>query len=166
MYSFGIVALEIACGRKPIVPNASDEQVIMVQWVWELYGRSELFEAVDKRLGDGGFDEQELERLMILGLWCAHPDSTMRPTIRQAVQVLNFEAPLPILPPSMPKPMYVSPTFSDIGSSNFSSAYASSSATNQSRPSQSNRSYTTGSSQSTTTSRTHQGRARAKEVSL
>lgn len=166
MYSFGIVALEIACGRKPIVPNASDEQVIMVQWVWELYGRSELFEAVDKRLGDGGFDEKELERLMILGLWCAHPDSTMRPTIRQAVQVLNFEAPLPILPPSMPKPMYVSPTFSDIGSSNFSSAYASSSATNQSRPSQSNRSYTTGSSQSTTTSRTHQGRTRAKEVSL
>ncbi|KAK4254183.1 hypothetical protein QN277_009597 [Acacia crassicarpa] len=164
MYSFGIVALEIACGRKPIDPNASEEQVLMVQWVWELYGRGELQEAVDKRL-NGDFDEQELERLMILGLWCAHPDNTMRPTIRQALNVLNFEAPLPILPPTMPKPMYAPPTFSDIGSSNFSSAYASSSATNQARPSPSNRSQS-GSSQSSKSSGTHQGRKKDQEVSL
>ncbi|KAI9110420.1 hypothetical protein K1719_018580 [Acacia pycnantha] len=126
MYSFGIVALEIACGRKPIDPTASDEQVSMVQWVWELYGRGELLKAVDKRLNNNGdFDEQELERLMILSLWCAHPDYTIRPTIRQALNVLNFEAPLPNLPPTMPKPTYASPSFSDIGSSNFSTAYAS-----------------------------------------
>ncbi|KAI9110390.1 hypothetical protein K1719_018550 [Acacia pycnantha] len=62
MYSFGIVALEIACGRKPIDPNASDEQVLMVKWAWELYGRGEVQEAVDKRLNNNGdFDEQELE---------------------------------------------------------------------------------------------------------
>ncbi|XP_054792565.1 L-type lectin-domain containing receptor kinase IX.1-like [Prosopis cineraria] len=164
MYSFGVVALELACGRKPIDPNASDEQFMMVEWVWELYGRGELLEAIDKRLDNGDFDEQELERLMILGLWCAHPDYTMRPTIRQALHVLNFEAPLPTLPPVMPKPVYVAPTFSDIGSSNFSSGYASSAATNQARPSPSNRSYT-GSSQSST-SGTHQGRRKAKEVSL
>ncbi|KAI9110445.1 hypothetical protein K1719_018605 [Acacia pycnantha] len=167
MYSFGIVALEIACGRKPIDPNASDEQVLIVQWVWELYGRGELQEAVDKRL-NGDFDEQQLEqleRLMILGLWCAHPDYSMRPTIRQALNVLNFEAPLPNLPPIMPKPMYAPPSFSDIGSSNFSSAYASSFATNQARPSPSNRSYS-GSSQSSKLSGTHQGRKKAKEVSL
>ncbi|XP_028789207.1 L-type lectin-domain containing receptor kinase IX.1-like [Neltuma alba] len=164
MYSFGVVALEIACGRKPIDPNASDERVMMVEWVWELYGRGELLEAVDKRLDNGDFDEQEVERLMIIGLWSAHPDCTMRPTIRQALRVLNFEAPLPTLPPTMPKPMYAAPTFPDIGSLNFSSAYASSSATYQARPSSSNRSYT-GSSQSST-SGTNQGRKIVEEVSL
>ncbi|XP_028801450.1 L-type lectin-domain containing receptor kinase IX.1-like [Neltuma alba] len=141
IYSFGIVALEIACGRKPIDHYAPNDQVMMVEWVWELYGKGELLEAADKRF-DGDFDEQELERLMILGLSCAHPDYTMRPTIRQALQVLNFEASLPTLPPTMPKATYVAPCFSDIGSSIYSSAYASSSATNDPRPSTNSRSYT------------------------
>jgi serine/threonine protein kinase len=38
VYSFGIVALEISCGRKPIKHNAPEDQVVMVEWVWELYG--------------------------------------------------------------------------------------------------------------------------------
>jgi hypothetical protein len=33
VYSFGIVALEIACGRKPINPKAPEDQVVMVEWV-------------------------------------------------------------------------------------------------------------------------------------
>jgi serine/threonine protein kinase len=38
VYSFEIVALKIACGRKPIKHNAPKDQVVMVEWVWELYG--------------------------------------------------------------------------------------------------------------------------------
>ncbi|KAJ1396544.1 Serine/threonine-protein kinase, active site [Sesbania bispinosa] len=125
VYSFGIVALEIACGRKPIEVKASEEQVLMVEWVWKLYGIGNLLEAADPRLC-GEFDEQEMERLMIVGLWCAHPDYTLRPTMRQAVQVLNFEAPLPILPSNMPKPTYTIPSFTESApsSSSSSSVYA------------------------------------------
>jgi hypothetical protein len=43
-----------------------------------------------------------MECVLIVGLWCAHPDRTLRPTIRQAVNVLRFEAPLPNLPTRMP----------------------------------------------------------------
>ena len=64
---------------------------------------SEHLKAADPRL-NGNFDEEEMERLMTVGLWCAHPDYLMRPTIRQAIQVLNFEGPLPILPSQMPAP--------------------------------------------------------------
>ncbi|KAJ1434892.1 Serine/threonine-protein kinase, active site [Sesbania bispinosa] len=110
VYSFGIVALEIACGRKPIEVKASEEQVLMVEWVWKLYGMGNLLEAADPRLC-GEFDEQEMERLMIVGLWCAHPDHNLRPTIRQAVHVLNSEAPLPNLPSNMPEPTYTIPSF-------------------------------------------------------
>ncbi|XP_028789539.1 L-type lectin-domain containing receptor kinase IX.1-like [Neltuma alba] len=157
IYSFGIVALEITCGRKPIDHYAPNDQVMMLEWVWELYGKGELLEAADKRF-DGDFDEQELERLMILWLSCAHPDYTMRPTVRQALHVLNFEASLPTLPPTMPKPTYVGPSFSDIGSSIYSSAYASSSATNDSRPSTKWRSYTKSSQYSS-----NSGHSSAKE---
>ncbi|XP_074330940.1 L-type lectin-domain containing receptor kinase IX.1-like [Apium graveolens] len=108
VYSFGIVALEIACGRKVIEPNFDDSQMRLLQSVWSLYGTGELLQAADPKLC-GDYDEQEMERLMIVGLWCAHPDKTFRPSIRQAIHVLNLEAPLPILPPTMPVATYYAP---------------------------------------------------------
>ncbi|KAF3634366.1 L-type lectin-domain containing receptor kinase IX.2 [Capsicum annuum] len=55
------------------------------------------------------FEQEQVERLMITGLWCAHPESNLRPSIRQAIHVLNFEASLPNLPMKMPVPVYYSP---------------------------------------------------------
>ncbi|KAE8008291.1 hypothetical protein FH972_004813 [Carpinus fangiana] len=81
-------------------PNALEDQVVMVEWVRELYGMGKILEAADPKLGRD-FDEQQMERLMIVGLWCAHPDHNVRPSIRQTIHVLNFEAPLPVLPSNM-----------------------------------------------------------------
>ncbi|KAF7809414.1 L-type lectin-domain containing receptor kinase IX.1 [Senna tora] len=53
-----------------------------------------------------GYDVKQVECLMIVGLWCVHPDKNLRPSIRQALQVLNFEAPMPNLPSSRPVPTY------------------------------------------------------------
>ncbi|PRQ49557.1 putative non-specific serine/threonine protein kinase [Rosa chinensis] len=39
---------------------------------------------------------------MIVSMWCAHLDSSLRPSIRQAVKVLNFHAAKPDLPMEMP----------------------------------------------------------------
>ncbi|WMV51618.1 hypothetical protein MTR67_045003 [Solanum verrucosum] len=107
VYSFGVVALEIVCGRKPIDPKSEEHQVNIIEWAWRLYGMGNLSEAVDPRLSSE-LNEQEVEHLLIVGLWCAHPDNNCRPSIRQAIQVLNFEAPLPTLPPNMPVPIYCS----------------------------------------------------------
>ncbi|KAK3165625.1 hypothetical protein QOZ80_1AG0035700 [Eleusine coracana subsp. coracana] len=108
VYSFGVVALEIACGRRPAEPNEEPSKARLVPWVWELYGKNSLLEAADWRL-KGEFDGEQMERLMIVGLWCAHPDYAHRPSIRQALNVLKFEAPLPVLPPKMPVPTYFPP---------------------------------------------------------
>ncbi|KAK4784618.1 hypothetical protein SAY86_018986 [Trapa natans] len=54
--------------------------------------------------------QRQAECLMILGLWCAHPDRNWRPTIKQAIQVMNFEAGLPDLPKRMPVPVYHVPS--------------------------------------------------------
>ncbi|KAL4615116.1 hypothetical protein ACB092_07G101500 [Castanea dentata] len=108
VYSFGVVALEIACGRKPVEPNAKQDEIIMLEWVWELYGARNLLKAADPRLG-GDFDEQQMERLMVVGLWCAHPDYNARPSIRKAIHVLDFEVTLPILEPKLPVPTFLTP---------------------------------------------------------
>ncbi|KAK7411892.1 hypothetical protein VNO78_03335 [Psophocarpus tetragonolobus] len=106
VYSFGVVALEIACGRKPISHKVRENEIHIVEWVWELYGGGRIIEAADPIL-DWDFDEEQIKCLMIVGLWCAHPDHNSRPSMRQVMQVLNFEAPLPNLPSSLPVPTYL-----------------------------------------------------------
>ncbi|XP_050209139.1 L-type lectin-domain containing receptor kinase IX.1-like [Mercurialis annua] len=97
VFSFGVVALEIACGNKPFMQIGEDgRQVHIVKWVWEFYANGKTLNAADKKL-DGHFIPEQMERLMIVGLWCAQPDSSARPSIREAINVLNFEAPLPLI---------------------------------------------------------------------
>ncbi|KAJ3685111.1 hypothetical protein LUZ61_014275 [Rhynchospora tenuis] len=108
VYSFGVVLLEIACGRRPVVIQDDENKVVLVKWVWDLYGNNSILDAIDSRL-TGKFEAEEAERLLVVGLWCAHPDYTFRPSIRQAVSVLQFEAPLPDLPLKMPVLMYANP---------------------------------------------------------
>ncbi|XP_030941996.1 L-type lectin-domain containing receptor kinase IX.1-like [Quercus lobata] len=106
IYSFGIVALELACGRKPVIHEAPEDQIVMLEWVRELHGRGEvLLNAADQRLG-GNFDEQQMKCLLNVGLWCAHSEYDRRPSIREAIQVLNFEAPLPLLQLDTPLSLY------------------------------------------------------------
>ncbi|KAL6202104.1 hypothetical protein ACLB2K_025815 [Fragaria x ananassa] len=106
VFSFGIVALEIACGRTPIDLNMERHQINIVEWVWKLYGEGSVIEAADPKLC-GEFDKKQVECLMIVGLWCAHPDYIMRPSIQQAIQVLNFEVPVPVLPSKFPVATYL-----------------------------------------------------------
>ncbi|KAA8536355.1 hypothetical protein F0562_028833 [Nyssa sinensis] len=123
VYRFGIIASEIACGRKAIDPKAPVSQRTMVEWVWNHYGMGKLLEAADPKLG-ADFDEEEMECLMIVGLWCAHPEYTVRPSIRQATRVLCSESPLPILQSKMPVPTsFTPPSTTSMATSSLSSSY-------------------------------------------
>ncbi|KAB2047530.1 hypothetical protein ES319_A13G052300v1 [Gossypium barbadense] len=116
VYSFGIVALEIACGRRSIEPEYEESKAWLVAWVWDSYGNQRLLDVADQKLCMEFYDKQ-IECLLIVGLWCVHPDPSSRPSIRQAIQVLNFEAPLPELPSSRPIPTYHAPNTSEVRAS-------------------------------------------------
>ncbi|XP_010023419.2 L-type lectin-domain containing receptor kinase IX.1 [Eucalyptus grandis] len=109
VYSFGVVALEIATGKRARDPKSPESEMSLVEWVWALFGDKKLPEAVDERMGSD-LEETQVECLIMVGLWCAHPDQTLRPSIRQAIQVLKFEADVPNLPVKMPVPVYRVPT--------------------------------------------------------
>ncbi|VVA11631.1 PREDICTED: L-type lectin-domain [Prunus dulcis] len=98
MYSFGVVALELACGRR----THQDEEyhIPLFRWVWQLYLAGNLLSAADERL-DMNFVRNEMECLLIVGLWCTRPNKKERPKAWQVMKVLQLEAPLPELPHDM-----------------------------------------------------------------
>lgn len=101
VFSYGVVVLEVACGRRPIEREGDNTQrmVNLVDWVWALHGEGRIIEAVDRRL-NGQFDEEEMKKLLLLGLCCAHPDDLQRPTMRRVIQILTGEAD-PVAVPKM-----------------------------------------------------------------
>uniref|UniRef100_A0ACD5YH68 Uncharacterized protein n=1 Tax=Avena sativa TaxID=4498 RepID=A0ACD5YH68_AVESA len=99
VYSFGVVLLEIACGRRPTSSRRPDQaaSATLLASVRDMYRRNVILDAADQRL-DGEFDRVQMERLLVMGLWCAHHDPVQRPSIAQAVDVLRSEdAELPVV---------------------------------------------------------------------
>ncbi|KAK7278815.1 hypothetical protein RJT34_23853 [Clitoria ternatea] len=108
VYAFGVLVLEVVCGRRPGNVHAQDDyKNSIVYWVWELYGNGEIVDTVDERLKNEEIKEEEVEGMLVLGLACCHPNPHQRPSMRTALQVLNGEA----APPEVPKerPAFVWP---------------------------------------------------------
>lgn len=47
VYSFGILTLEVACGRRVIEKSLPLEEQFLLDWVWELQGNGKLMDALD-----------------------------------------------------------------------------------------------------------------------
>eukprot|EP00258_Populus_trichocarpa_P021287 XP_024437306.1 L-type lectin-domain containing receptor kinase VII.1 isoform X1 [Populus trichocarpa] len=87
VFGFGVLILEVMCGRRPI----EEGQPPLLESVWQLMMQGQSLYALDERLKARGeqFDEGEVERMLHLGLLCAYPDSKVRPTMRQVVKVME-----------------------------------------------------------------------------
>ena len=86
VYMFGIMILEVMCGRRPV----EEGKPPLVEWVWQLMVQGQLVNALDERLrAKGEFNRQEVERELHLGLLCAYPEPKARPTMRQVVNILE-----------------------------------------------------------------------------
>ncbi|KAL3732257.1 hypothetical protein ACJRO7_029001 [Eucalyptus globulus] len=95
MFSFGVVALEISCGRRTY--QEGEFHVPLCKWVWQLYHAGNMLEAADETL-DSSFNRKEMECLMMVGLWCVHPNPKMRPKAGQVTRFLELEVPVPEFP--------------------------------------------------------------------
>ncbi|XP_059077761.1 L-type lectin-domain containing receptor kinase IX.1 [Cryptomeria japonica] len=105
VYSFGAVALEIACGRRPVDRTLNEHNGRLVEWVWDLYGRGKLSDAADGKLR-GDCNAEEMGLLMLVGLLCSNPNPTSRLTMREVLKILRREAQLPDVPLDLPVAVY------------------------------------------------------------
>ncbi|XP_047977881.1 probable L-type lectin-domain containing receptor kinase VI.1 [Salvia hispanica] len=93
VFAYGILLLEIACGRAAVAYEAH-RNAILVDWVVECMQMGNVFDAVDARME---YVVEEMEMVLGLGLLCSHPRKEMRPTMRQVVRYLNGDEVMPLL---------------------------------------------------------------------
>ncbi|XVF66822.1 hypothetical protein PTKIN_Ptkin10aG0068700 [Pterospermum kingtungense] len=76
----------IVCGRRPIEEGKPD----LIDWIWRLRERVEVVSALDDRIKvEGGYSDEEVERILHMGLLCAQPEPHVRPTMRQVLKLLK-----------------------------------------------------------------------------
>ncbi|KAJ7966169.1 Lectin receptor kinase [Quillaja saponaria] len=116
VYSFGMVVLEVVCGRRS---KGVMEENSLVDYVWNLNARNALLECVD-RLLENKFNDEQVKRTLIVGLACLHPDCLFRPKMRKVVHILlNPNEPLIELPEMRPSAVYVSVSSSTSNTTDF-----------------------------------------------
>ncbi|CAL5078171.1 unnamed protein product [Urochloa decumbens] len=94
VFAFGTFMLEVTCGQRPIKQDEQGNQFLLVDWVLQHWHDETLLEAVDPKL-KGEYNSDEVRFVLQIGLLCAHPSATARPSMQQVLQYLDGELPLP-----------------------------------------------------------------------
>lgn len=87
MYSFGVVLLELVCGKKPV--GEFGDGVDIVQWVRKMTdGKKEgVLKVLDPRLPTVPLEE--VMHLFYVAMLCVEEQAVERPTMREVVQILT-----------------------------------------------------------------------------
>ncbi|CAM0144718.1 unnamed protein product [Urochloa decumbens] len=114
VFSFGIVLLEVATGRRAVDLAYPDDEIFMLDWVRRLSDEGKLLNAADGKLSDGAYSLFDVGRLIHLGLLCSLHDPKARPTMKWVVENLSdgCSGNLPRLPSFAALPKYISLTSS------------------------------------------------------
>ncbi|XP_058188201.1 cysteine-rich receptor-like protein kinase 42 [Rhododendron vialii] len=99
VYSYGVLVLEIICGRKSHA--FVEDSCSLLQSVWQLYKTNRLPESIDPRL-NGDFPAKEASRVLQIGLLCTQASVALRPSMEEVVDMLinrDDEIPVPNQPP-------------------------------------------------------------------
>lgn len=128
VYSFGIVILEIMSGRK-VLDTMNSPVVLITDWAWTLAKGGKVCEIFDDKVRDEG-PEKIMERFVLVGILCAHAMVALRPTIAEALKMLEGDIDIPTLP-DRPVPLghesFQSSLFNGLQSSGRSTPYYNSS---------------------------------------
>nr|XP_051185300.1 G-type lectin S-receptor-like serine/threonine-protein kinase SD2-5 [Lolium perenne] len=89
IYSFGIVVVEIICGRENLDESLPEESVHLISLLEEKARSGQLLDLVDSGSNDMQFHLEEVMEAMRLAMWCLQVDSSRRPLMSTVAKVLE-----------------------------------------------------------------------------
>ncbi|CAN6182149.1 unnamed protein product [Urochloa humidicola] len=89
IYSFGIVMIEIICGRENLDESLPDENIHLISLLQEKARLNQLSDLVDSSSNDMKFHMEEVVETMKLAMWCLQVDSSRRPLMSTVAKVLE-----------------------------------------------------------------------------
>uniref|UniRef100_A0A5B6ZWK1 non-specific serine/threonine protein kinase n=1 Tax=Davidia involucrata TaxID=16924 RepID=A0A5B6ZWK1_DAVIN len=87
VFGFGVVALEIISGRPNSDSSLEEEKIYLLEWAWQLHENNREVELVDSNLSE--FNEEEVKRVIGIGLLCTQTSPMMRPSMSRVVAMLS-----------------------------------------------------------------------------
>ncbi|KAL9255685.1 Cold-responsive protein kinase 1-like protein [Drosera capensis] len=93
IYSFGILLLEIVCGRQSRNKHLPPQYQYLVDRAWRLYESGDLIDLVDESFR-GDVNAEEACRFMKVALLCAQDMPMKRPLMSTVVKMLQGEEPI------------------------------------------------------------------------
>lgn len=73
--------LEIVCCRRNIELEVEDDEIILTEWIYKCYQAGELIKLFD----DEEVEKKQLERIVMVGLWCIQSEPALRPSMKNAI---------------------------------------------------------------------------------
>ncbi|KAE8037038.1 hypothetical protein FH972_009664 [Carpinus fangiana] len=89
VYSFGVTLLEIICCRKSVdAESGKEDKAILTDWAYDCFreGAVDVMVEYDMEALD---DMEKLERFVKVAIWCIQEDTSLRPTMRKVMHMLE-----------------------------------------------------------------------------
>ncbi|XP_073107703.1 probable receptor-like protein kinase At1g11050 [Elaeis guineensis] len=98
VYSFGVLVLEIMSGRKALDKSAESNSALITDWASKLVKSGRVEEVLDAAMVNEGNPKGIMERFVLVGILCAHVMVALRPTISEALKMLEGDIDVPPIP--------------------------------------------------------------------
>ncbi|KAG2287942.1 hypothetical protein Bca52824_047546 [Brassica carinata] len=95
VYAFGLVILEVVCGRRLIERRQAKNEEVLVDWILELWENGKIFDAVEESIVQVEQNRGEIELVLKLGVLCSHQAESIRPDMSTVMGLLNGVLQLP-----------------------------------------------------------------------
>uniref|UniRef100_F6H558 Receptor-like serine/threonine-protein kinase n=1 Tax=Vitis vinifera TaxID=29760 RepID=F6H558_VITVI len=89
VYSFGIVTLEILCGRRNLDHSQPEEDKYLLSLFKRKAEEDQMLDLVDKYSEDMQLHGEEAVELMMLAAWCLQNDNGRRPSMSMVIKVVE-----------------------------------------------------------------------------